>query len=123
MAGEVDGFPQGGIGRQGIELYGIGEIVMKNQSEYYVVMAADDNYARHLGVCLIPLFENNRDRKFAVSVFSDNISIDNIGKIEEMCRRYGNRMILINPEQADYERSHVTSYYSKATWFRLKLAD
>ncbi len=32
-------------------------------------------------------------------------------------------MILINSEPADYERFHVTSYYSKATWFRLKLAD
>lgn len=68
MAGEVDGLPQGGIGRQGIELYGIGEIVMKNHPEYYIAMAADDNYARHLGVCLISLFENNRDRKFAIYV-------------------------------------------------------
>ena len=40
MAGEVDGLPQGGIEHQGIDLFGIGEIVMKNQPEYYVVMAS-----------------------------------------------------------------------------------
>lgn len=96
---------------------------MSNMPAYNIAMAANDNYAQHLGVCLVSLFENNRDRRFLVYLFSDNISSDNISRIESVCAGYGNRLTVICPDRKDFEDLPMTSYYSLSTYFRLRLAD
>ena len=90
---------------------------------YNIAMAANDSYAQHLGVCLVSLFENNRDRRFLVYLFSDNISSVNIDRIESVCAGYGNRLTVICPDRKDFEDLPMTSYYSLSTYFRLRLAD
>lgn len=99
------------------------DLMLNHRPIYTVMMAADDNYAQHLGVCLISLFENNADLKFVVYVLSDNISISNTKRIESIFEKYGNCLIWINPDKKEFEAFQVSSYYTTATFFRLKLAD
>lgn len=87
---------------------------------YYVAMAADNNYAQHLGVCLVSLFENNKCC-FTIYVFENDISIVNKEKIGSIASKYGQKVFFVTIDDDVFSDFSVTSYYSLATWFRICL--
>lgn len=90
-------------------------------------MATDDNYAQHLGVCIVSIFENNSNRSFFIHVFSSDISISNRRKIESIALRYKQSVVFHEMSIEDFKdfpiESATNSYYSNATLFRLKIGD
>lgn len=90
---------------------------------HHVIMAADDNYAQHLGVCLVSLFENNKQLSFEVSIFENKISKDNKTKIIEVARNYNQSVRFVSLCIKDFSDFPITAYYSPVTYFRLRLAE
>lgn len=94
---------------------------------YHIVMAADDNYAQHLGVCLVSLFMNNRTLSFCVHVFESGISDINRRKIEEVALQHHQTLLFHSMSGNDFVGFPLSdafqSYYSIATLFRLRLGE
>lgn len=63
----------------------------------YVVYSSDDNYAQHMGVSMISLFENNKDfYDIEIFVIDNNISEQNIEKLNQITNRYGRKITFID---------------------------
>lgn len=90
---------------------------------YHIAMAADDNYAQHLGVCLVSLFTNNKHLHLNVLVFEHGISQRNKNKILEVARAHNQSVDFISLKLDDFSDFPINSYYSPVTYFRLRLAD
>ena len=55
-----------------------------------IVYASNDNYARHLAVSMLSLFDRNRrERQLTVWVISMGITPESAGKLESIAARYG----------------------------------
>lgn len=55
-----------------------------------ILYASDDNYASIMGISILSLFENNRDvENIQVYIINDDISEENITKIESIFEKYG----------------------------------
>lgn len=65
-----------------------------NASINYVVYACDDNYAMQTGVSIFSLLQNNKMSRFFIYLFSDNISAENIEKIEAMVDSFGQEIVV-----------------------------
>lgn len=94
---------------------------------YHIVMAADDNYAQHLGVCLVSLFVNNRTLSFCAHIFESGMSEINQRKIEEVAKQYQQTVLFHTMSINDFVGFPLSdaaqSYYSTATLFRLRLGE
>lgn len=97
---------------------------MKQDLEFItIVMACDDNYAQHLGVCLVSLFDNNKENNFRVYIFENKVSKSNNDKLKKISDDYHQEIIFQELSLSDFEGFPITSYYSPVTFFRLKIAD
>ena len=56
-------------------------------------MAADNNYATHLGICIISIAKNNQLNDITIHVLNNNISDRNLKKIESLEREFSNLKI------------------------------
>lgn len=55
----------------------------------HVVYSSDNNYAQHVGVSMVSLFENNKKfEHIDVYLIENNVSQDNKNKIKEICNKY-----------------------------------
>lgn len=88
---------------------------------YHVVMASDNNYAQHLGVALVSLFENNKDLSIKVWIFEPGIHAQEVENLRSIASYYGQSIEFVHIDIADFEEFPVNSYYSPVTWFRLRL--
>lgn len=62
-----------------------------------IVYSSDDNYAKYAGISIISLFENNKDElELNVYILNNNISKDNIYKLEEISKKYNRKIQFIN---------------------------
>lgn len=61
---------------------------------FYVVYACDNNYALQTGVSLYSLLENNQDMSLCVYIFSNNISQDNIEKLQHVAEKFSQKLII-----------------------------
>ncbi|MED4209304.1 glycosyltransferase family 8 protein [Priestia megaterium] len=62
-----------------------------------VVYSSDDNYAQHVGVSMLSLFENNKDF-YSINIYliENNISIDNKNNLISICEKYNRIIKFIN---------------------------
>lgn len=62
----------------------------------HIVYSADDNYARHAGVSMLSLLDNNRDCKEINLYMIDNaITPENKARLASICESYGRRLEFI----------------------------
>ncbi|UAL50264.1 glycosyltransferase family 8 protein [Metabacillus dongyingensis] len=62
-----------------------------------VVYSSDNNYAQHVGVSMLSLFENNRDfNNINIYLIDNNILLDNKKKLMEICENYKRNIIFID---------------------------
>lgn len=65
--------------------------------ELNVVYSSDNNYAQHVGVSMVSLFENNTIfNNITVYLIENNISQDNKNKLNEICITYKREIVFIN---------------------------
>lgn len=54
-----------------------------------VVYSSDNNYAQHVGISMLSLFENNKDfDHIHIYLIENNISAENKSKLELVCKKY-----------------------------------
>ena len=58
-----------------------------------ICMAADDNYAVHLGTCIISIVENNCSNNINMHILNNNISDSNLRKIKSLESKFPNLKI------------------------------
>lgn len=89
-----------------------------------VVYSSDNNYAQHVGVSMLSLFENNKEFKnINVYLIENNISIENKSKLEEICRKYYRAIRFIGfDEFSDKLNLNIGNAISLNSYARLFLA-
>lgn len=66
-------------------------------NEFAVLYACNNNYAPYMGVSILSLMENNRTiKKLKIYVVLDNVSENNIIKLQQMVCSFGHDLIIID---------------------------
>jgi glycosyltransferase, family 8 len=62
-----------------------------------IVYAANENFAKHLGVSLYSLYERNRyEKEIRVFIISMGIGEDSLGKLENIAKKFGRKIEIID---------------------------
>ena len=62
-----------------------------------VVYSSDNNYAQHVGVSMVSLFENNSEfNNIIVYLIENDISLENKNKLKLICQKYNRKIKFIN---------------------------
>lgn len=89
-----------------------------------LVLAADDNYAQHLGVALVSIMENHGDGRFLFFHILDNsISDKNRKYLEEIGRRDGAEMIFYDIPENLLADCHEINHISRAAYARFLIPE
>lgn len=65
-----------------------------------VLYQSDNNYADLTGVSITSLFENNKHLdEINIYILNDNISDDNIHRMEQLCNNYDRNLTIVNTEK------------------------
>ncbi|WP_394186454.1 glycosyltransferase family 8 protein [Metabacillus halosaccharovorans] len=85
-----------------------------------VVYSSDNNYAQHVGVSMLSLFENNiKFNSITVYLIENNVSHDNKNKLKLICKDYQRSIVFIsfkeisNKLQIDIRNSISISAYAR----------
>jgi lipopolysaccharide biosynthesis glycosyltransferase len=92
--------------------------------ELFVVYSCDDNYAQHVGISMISLFETNKNfNSIEINLIDNNISETNKLHLKNICKMY-NRTIEFIPFDKIYNRLNLnmTHSISLSSYARLFLA-
>ena len=74
-----------------------------------ICMASDENYATHLGICIVSLMENNSSN-IIMHILNNNISERNIEKLKSLENQYENLKLIFYDIQKFFEDSNVDSF-------------
>lgn len=89
-----------------------------------IIFTIDKSYIQHFTVALISLIENNKDIDLKVFVIHD---IDNSDTLQSalnfFIEKYNISIVLLSLENALFDNYKITHHVSKATYFRLMIAD
>ncbi len=93
---------------------------MTSNNKIHLILAADNNYAQHMGVAIISVLENSKYKEDLVfHVIENSISKTNVRKIESIATKY---KCQINFYKIDIEKTSnfpEYNYMTKASYFRL----
>ena len=72
--------------------------------EMNIAYSSDNNYAQHVGVSMLSLFENNKHIDFInVYLIENGISEENKEKLKSICTKYNRKIIFINLKNFIYK--------------------
>lgn len=74
--------------------------------ELDICMASDDNYAIHLGICIISILENNSNR-VNMHILNNNISQINLAKLKSLEDGYDNLKLNFYDVQEYFEKNDI----------------
>lgn len=66
---------------------------------YNIVIVANEGYIQHAAVMLCSLFETNKNKEFDIFLLTDGILEQTQGRLQDLCTKYGSRLIVKMPEQ------------------------
>lgn len=85
-----------------------------------VILASDNGYAWLAGICMLSLFENNKQcEEINVWIFGDHISKENEDKLYETARMYGRKFELVDVNCLDIPAEICSGRYPKSAFSRL----
>ena len=95
---------------------------------YHVTCSTDDNYVQHCVAMLCSLFDNNKDKTFAVHLLVGQLSEISKNTINNLCKKYNNELniyIITNSIISNLSLNDATldgkPTYSIATYYRILL--
>lgn len=90
-----------------------------------LVLASDDKYVQHCAVVISSILENNENVTFYL--LTEGISTDNKLRLEEIVNKYKATLHVVNVPTDIIEKcpmpSHMSNHISRATYYRLLVAD
>ena len=98
----------------------------KHLSQTGIVYATDDNYAKHVAVSLVSLYENaNSNELPVVYIIGNNLSEKNILKLKNIANKYDNRIIFLKADGVirKLPKDIHTANLTVSTYIRLFLAE
>lgn len=96
--------------------------IANRESIYNVTCSTDDNYVQHCLAMLCSLFENNKNRHFAVHLIYGSLSDTSKHYLSLLCRRYENEIKFYEIDNATLSNVKVKhKALSVATYYRLLL--
>lgn len=89
-----------------------------------VFFSVDKNYIVHFTVTVTSLLENNKNLTIKIFIVHDLEYIDVLTNIcDTITRKYNAKIFLKELENTIFNNFHISSYISKATYFRLLFAE
>lgn len=72
-----------------------------------------------MGVTVVSILENNKDKCFSFHVFCDGISDDNLAKVKQLAEKYQQNFYVYIMDMKPFQTFHVkTKHFSRVTYLR-----
>jgi lipopolysaccharide biosynthesis glycosyltransferase len=94
-----------------------------NSAPMHVVFGSDKRYAEHLAVAICSLCENNREHPLSIYILNSDLDQDAWSSLESISKRYGHKLTDLKIVEQELDALVITSYYQKAMYYRLLIAD
>lgn len=83
-----------------------------------IVICTDEKYAMPCGVCVMSLFENNRDLQCNVYILTDWLSEQQRAKFEKLSYKYSKTITIITIPTSQISKLKVSTRFSKSIYYR-----
>lgn len=96
---------------------------MMKSNKKHICCNIDDNYARHCGVMLCSLFENNKQEQFEIHILISSLSLENKKKLEDLVNEYDSvcHFHTVDSEVLKGVKYREDRPLSEATYYRILL--
>jgi lipopolysaccharide biosynthesis glycosyltransferase len=88
-----------------------------------IAVTVDDNYIKPLIVMLVSLFNSNWNSKFNIFLIHSDLSDDNLNKVSNLFKLYGQVINIIKLDQSLFEKATSVEHVTKETFYRLLLTE
>ena len=92
---------------------------MKNNQEIVLASAIDNNYAQHLGVLLVSIFENKGSEKIKYYVIDGGITEKNKKRLLKISKKYKFELIFNKIDETQFRDLKVTHHFNATIYFCL----
>jgi len=93
---------------------------MENNETIRIVLAADDNYAQHLGVAITSILENHKNnQKIEFFILDNNIGSTNLEKIKQIGATYKVVLFFYKISESSFGSYPEANHLSKVTYSRM----
>ena len=91
-----------------------------DEGAYHIAYNVNDGFIHIMGVSVVSVLENNKDKNFVVHIFVDGYSPENLAKIEEMAKQWQCHCIVYLLDMTPFNDFHIKVVrFSRITYARI----
>lgn len=91
-----------------------------DEGAYHIAYNVNDGFIHIMGVSVVSVLENNKDKNFVVHIFVDGYSPENLAKIEEMAKQWQCHCIVYLLDMTPFNDFHIkVARFSRITYARI----
>lgn len=91
-----------------------------DEGAYHIAYNVNDGFIHIMGVSVVSVLENNKDKNFVVHIFVDGYSPENLAKIEEMDKQWQCHCIVYLLDMTPFNDFHIkVARFSRITYARI----
>lgn len=92
---------------------------INKENAIHIAFNIDDKFFMQMGVTVVSILENNKDKCFSFHVFCDGISDDNLAKVKQLAEKYQQNFYVYIMDMKPFQTFHVkTKHFSRVTYLR-----
>ena len=85
----------------------------------HIAFNSDDKFFMQMGVTVVSIVENNKDKCFSFHVFCDGVSDDNLAKVKQLAEKYQQNFYVYIMDMKPFQTFHIkTKHFSRVTYLR-----
>ena len=92
---------------------------INKENVIHIAFNIDDKFFMQMGVTVVSILENNKDKCFSFHVFCDGISDDNLAKVKQLVEKYQQNFYVYIMDMKPFQTFHIkTKHFSRVTYLR-----
>lgn len=85
----------------------------------HIAFNIDDKFFMQMGVTVVSILENNKDKYFSFHIFCDGVSDDNLAKVKQLAEKYQQNFYVYIMDMKPFQTFHIkTKHFSRVTYLR-----
>lgn len=92
---------------------------INKENVIHIAFNIDDKFFMQMGVTVVSILENNKDKYFSFHIFCDGVSDDNLAKIKQLAEKYQQNFYVYIMDMKPFQTFHIkTKHFSRVTYLR-----
>ena len=92
---------------------------INKENAIHIAFNIDDKFFMQMGVTVVSILENNKDKCFSFHVFCDGVSDDNLAKVKQLAEKYQQNFYVYIMDMKPFQTFHIkTKHFSRVTYLR-----